>query len=371
MAAFSTANAKQFAFVYPSPTVPANDDVVYTNTSNSLTRISGSVITPLSLGDGTVMPSRPAVQGGVLVPSPFLYTTAVAATSTESSALRSTAFIVDISGKPVDNAANGTYTAIVASSGVGPDNAYNISGLTSLRCDTFATSTCTVASAQNAFFNGVTCDYGCVVTSARGLVARAVLYGQNATIGTAVGIDIADCLNCTPTTQTNLRIAAATRATTNRAVHINSNSTGTGAGICFGTTGDTSFWRGAANQLLTQGDWNTRHYLSSSTPTVAAGAGAGTGPTIAISGSDHGFTLTLTTGSAPSTSSTIATITWGSSWTLGPSASFSPGNAATAALAVAAHPFISTISTASLVFTSNGTALGATTQYIWRFTVMR
>ena len=62
--------------------------------------------------------------------------------------------------------------------------------------------------------------------------------------------------------------------------------------------------------------WNGTHYTPSATnltaPTVAAGAGAGTGPTIAIVAGSTGLAgnVTLTTGTTPTASAAIFTLTW-------------------------------------------------------------
>jgi hypothetical protein len=194
---------------------------------------------------------------------------------------------------------------------------------------------------------------------------------STATLGTNTGIEILpQSLACT--NQHSLRIGLASNGTSqNAAIHINSNTAGAGAGIVLGTSYDTSFWRGAASQLLTQGDWLSRHYLCSSTPTVAAGAGAGTSPTISIAGTDHGFAVTLTTGN-PIATGTVFTVTFGASWTSSaPQVGREDGNANASALSGTSRPFTSAVSTTTMTFTSGSVALATATQYIWRFTLMR
>lgn len=164
---------------------------------------------------------------------------------------------------------------------------------------------------------------------------------------------------------------SASGAQNNLGIWFNTNTSGVANGIVFGVARDTSFWRGGTGQLLTQGDWSSKHYICSSTPTISAGTGAGTAPTITISGTDHGFAISVIPGAGPATSATIATITFGATWPgTAPMAVCSEVNAATASLAVAARPFISTISTTTLTFKSNGTALTAGVLYQWRFVVM-
>ena len=109
----------------------------------------------------------------------------------------------------------------------------------------------------------------------------------------------------------------------------------------------------------------TAYHLSgnnSYTPTIAANAGAGTSPTIAIVGNDIGFKITLTTGTSPSASSAICTITFTSAYVTVPYATFSPSNAA-AATAIAS--VYDTTSTSQFVLNSVS-ALAASTQYIWQ-----
>lgn len=110
------------------------------------------------------------------------------------------------------------------------------------------------------------------------------------------------------------------------------------------------------------------------TPTIAAGTGAGTGPTISITGVDSNGYISVTTGSAPATSATIATVTFASSaYGSAPrTVILTPANAATAALAVAAQAVViqANITTAVFVVTSGGTALAATTAYQWYYSVL-
>lgn len=101
---------------------------------------------------------------------------------------------------------------------------------------------------------------------------------------------------------------------------------------------------------------------NSSTPTIVAGAGAGTSPTISISGTDLGFRIALTTGTAPSTG-TIATVTFNRPYGSAPFVAIGERNANSAGLAV--RPYATTSTTALTL--SIGTALSASTQYIWEF----
>lgn len=102
------------------------------------------------------------------------------------------------------------------------------------------------------------------------------------------------------------------------------------------------------------------------TPTIAAGTGAGTSPTISITGDNqHGF-ITLTTGSTPSTSAVIATITFSAYYSfLGSSVTtITPGNAASIA---GAQLVYTTGSAGAWTLNSGGTALSASTAYIFKY----
>lgn len=112
------------------------------------------------------------------------------------------------------------------------------------------------------------------------------------------------------------------------------------------------------------------HFRCSSIPTIAAGAGAGTTPTISITGSDQGFSVTLTVGT-PSATGNIFTVTFGKTWdTAAPSVTFSAGNANAAALSGTSAPYILDPTTTTMVFVSGSVALTAATTYIWRFTAI-
>ena len=112
-------------------------------------------------------------------------------------------------------------------------------------------------------------------------------------------------------------------------------------------------------------DVNAHPVSGGAAPTIAAGTGAGTSPTIAISGTDNFQTITLTTGSTPSATATICTVTFNKTWGSAPKCIISPGNG-TAALANngTTNPYVSAMTTTTFTFTSTG-ALAASTQYIW------
>ncbi|WAC40596.1 hypothetical protein [Pedobacter sp. SL55] len=101
-----------------------------------------------------------------------------------------------------------------------------------------------------------------------------------------------------------------------------------------------------------------------STPSISAGAAAGTTPSISISGTDLGFRITLTVGTSPTTG-TLATVTFNRPYGSAPFVVTSPKNTNAAALSV--RPYNTTTTTTLTL--SVGTALTASTQYIWDFII--
>lgn len=103
-------------------------------------------------------------------------------------------------------------------------------------------------------------------------------------------------------------------------------------------------------------------------PTIAAGTGAGTSPTVAISGNDTAGKISVTTGSSPTASAVVATITFGTPWKTNSFVILTPGNAATQALAVAAQSY-PTSTTTTFALNSGASGLAASTAYVWNYHV--
>lgn len=79
--------------------------------------------------------------------------------------------------------------------------------------------------------------------------------------------------------------------------------------------------------------------ISTSTPTIVAGTGLGTSPSLSIAGIDQAGYITFTVGTLPATSATIATITFGSTWTTIPkSVILGPGSTNLLSLDIASPP---------------------------------
>jgi hypothetical protein len=106
---------------------------------------------------------------------------------------------------------------------------------------------------------------------------------------------------------------------------------------------------------------------NSSTPTIAAGTGAGTSPTVSVTGTELSGVISITTGTTPTGSAVIATITVPVAL---PGTSngiiITPANAATANLAVTAIPYAIMASTTTFTLNSTG-ALTGSTAYKWNF----
>ena len=102
------------------------------------------------------------------------------------------------------------------------------------------------------------------------------------------------------------------------------------------------------------------------TPTVTLGTGAGTGPTFtAPSITDVMGQIALTTGSSPTASGPIFTVTFSQAW---PTTSFcvvSDDDANTAA--IVAHYYVSTANATQFVLFNTGSALSAATTYTWSY----
>jgi hypothetical protein len=109
------------------------------------------------------------------------------------------------------------------------------------------------------------------------------------------------------------------------------------------------------------------HYSSNSYVSIAYGTGAGTFPTIGIEGNDAGMRISVTIGTSPAASATIATITFGTAYTTFPSLVFSPGNANAATLNGAKAIYVDNGGSplSSFILVSGTTPLTETITYIW------
>src|SRR6202044_2377870 len=148
---------------------------------------------------------------------------------------------------------------------------------------------------------------------------------------------------------------------------INPTLTATGSGTKLLTNWRTGSGSSVAS-VDTSGNFSSTHYIgASAAPTIAAGAGAGTSPTISIAGTDLSCTVTLTTGTLPSISSPVCTVTFAGAYGAAPRPQMTPGNGAAASLSGLSMVYPTTTTT-TMVLNSDTTALTAATQYVWYFT---
>lgn len=105
----------------------------------------------------------------------------------------------------------------------------------------------------------------------------------------------------------------------------------------------------------------------------AVGTGAGTGATYAISGTDLGGYISVTTGTGCATDATVITLTFGLSFQSAPHILLIPGDKLTQNLAKGQEAFIdaTAISTTTFVIMSNGTALADATTYRWQYVIVQ
>jgi len=157
--------------------------------------------------------------------------------------------------------------------------------------------------------------------------------------------------------------------------------TGTGAGgvINFQTAkaGSTG---SAQNILVTQATVDMNFFGAnhmkgiSSTPSISAGTGAGTGATVNISGSDMAGWISVVAGTAPSTSATIATITFNVAYSTAPVCiSLTPANISGATLSAASMVYVNRagITTTTFAITSGTAGLTTLGTYEWYYSVLQ
>ena len=110
-----------------------------------------------------------------------------------------------------------------------------------------------------------------------------------------------------------------------------------------------------------------------SSPSVAAGAGAGSGASATVTGNDIEGIVTLTTGTTPTTSATLFTVTWNDSYSTAPVAVMMTGNSTNAInLPGGRIPYVSSVGTTTFVAANpsiNG--LADTTVYVFNYKTMQ
>jgi hypothetical protein len=118
-------------------------------------------------------------------------------------------------------------------------------------------------------------------------------------------------------------------------------------------------------------DSKGRPVTGGTTPTFAAGTGAGTTPTITISGNDQRGLITITTGTTPTASADVATITFANTWGAVPKVMLTPAGANAAALTAAGAVYVDSANTTGTLFklSVGSTALAASTVYKFYYDV--
>jgi hypothetical protein len=122
----------------------------------------------------------------------------------------------------------------------------------------------------------------------------------------------------------------------------------------------------ATEVLDVNGNVKVNHIIGkTSAPTIAAGVGAGTSPTIAISGTDLSGNITITTGTLPTPSSTVATITFNTAYGVTPKTVLITGADLNGATICGANLFAAKSDISTSVFKLTGTLVAATTYTIY------
>jgi hypothetical protein len=125
-------------------------------------------------------------------------------------------------------------------------------------------------------------------------------------------------------------------------------------------------------QISSIGPISAQHFsgLTASAPTAVAGTGAGTSPTLSLNANSNDLSgyLSVTTGSSPAASATVATLTFGTPYATLAKCLLSPANAAAAGLSGAGNVYVPVGSASSFSIASNSTALAASTLYTWGYT---
>ena len=111
------------------------------------------------------------------------------------------------------------------------------------------------------------------------------------------------------------------------------------------------------------------HFVgNTSAPGIAGGSGAGSSPTVGIVGTDQSGLITITAGTVPSASATVATITYTFAYPTNSFPVLTPANSAAALLSGVTMVY-TTGSTTNFVITSGTSALTSTVQYKWYYSV--
>lgn len=137
-------------------------------------------------------------------------------------------------------------------------------------------------------------------------------------------------------------------------------SSGEEGAVNYSTGKQLSMWMGATPIKV--------RIAGTGKPTIAAGTGAGTSPTLSVSATstDGRMNITVTTGTLPTLSASVFTVTFNQTWGSVPVVTFSPANNNAASLTGVSMVFMDAgASTTTFICTAGTTALTAATTYVW------
>lgn len=145
--------------------------------------------------------------------------------------------------------------------------------------------------------------------------------------------------------------------------------------VTLAAVGTTPSFTLSNNVSITGTNTTVKHLVGgTSTPAIAAGTGAGTTPTVAVAGTDLGGYISVTTGTLPTLSAVVATITFNIAYASAPKAiCLTPANSSAASLNGVNMVFIDQagITTTTFAITAGTTALTAATAYKWYYQVIQ
>jgi len=132
---------------------------------------------------------------------------------------------------------------------------------------------------------------------------------------------------------------------------------------------------GAFDMIFSNTDVQLKHLVgSSSAPTIAAGTGAGTSPTVSISGTDLSGYISVTTGTVPTLSATVATITFNGAYGATPKCVLvDAANSNASGLSGLGMVYVDQagITTTTFALTAGATALTGSTAYTWYYHIIQ
>lgn len=154
---------------------------------------------------------------------------------------------------------------------------------------------------------------------------------------------------------------------------VNSSAYSTASTFVYDSSGRVGIGTAAPDEKLhvSGGNIKANHFVGgTSVPTIAANGGAGSGATISVIGTDAGGKISLSTGTLAVPTSTIATLTFNAAYATAPYCTFSPANAAAAALSGNLAPYVDTTTTTMKII-ANASGIADSTTYKWMYTCVQ